>query len=138
MRASERCKKLRELLFRKRVGEKLCQLFRSCWKPPVLAEYLERAAAFTHSRESSLNLTDAVQTMFRSAFTDFLIYMVSRMNQSSNLDVLFTNSTEPVEELFLALIGCLPIPKLHQLKVFAGSLPAPKPQDNTPQFPFFE
>ena len=108
----------------------------------MLAEYLERAAAFTHSRESSLNLTDAIQTMFRSAFTDFLIYMLSRMNQSSNLDVLFIDSDEenskPVEELFLALLGCLPIPKLHQLKVFAGSLPTPKPQDNTPQFPFFE
>ena len=146
-RASERCKKLRELLLTKGVGEKLCQLFRSCWKPSVLAEYLEKAASFTCSRESSLNVTDAVRTLFRDAFTDFLIYMVSQMNQNNNINVLFTDRTKPdeknskpVEELFVALLGCLPIPKLDQLKVFAGSLPVPKPHltQYSPQFPFFE
>ena len=139
MKAFERCSILQEFLFSKGVGEKLCQLFRSYWKPPVLAEYLERAAMFTNSRESSLNLTDAVQTMFRSAFTHFLLYMVSRMNQDSNIDVLFSDGCpEAVEQLFLSLMDCLPLPKLDQLKLLAGSLPTPKPQEYTPQFPFFE
>ena len=138
MKASERCSKLKELLISKGVGEKLCQLFRSYWKPPVLAKYLERAATFTQNRKSSLNLTDAVQTMFRSAFTDFILYMVSRMKQDRNIDVLFSDGcTEAVEQLFLSLMDCLPLPKLNQLKLYAGSLPTPKLQEKTPQFPFF-
>ena len=78
-------------------------LFRSCWKPSA-AEYLEKAAAFTCSRDSSLNVTDAVQTPCNR----FSQHGVSN-ELSNNLNVLFTDgakpeekNSKPVEELFLA------------------------------------
>ena len=139
MKAAERNTKLRELLDNKKVGTRLCKLFRACWRAPVMVEHLERAAAFTRSHESSLNITDAVQAMFQSAFTDFMIVMVSWINESRNLDVLFSDEcTDIVEELFLSLLENFPTPKLTQLKALAGSLTPPRPQDHQPKFPFFK
>ena len=139
MKAAERCQKLRELLFRKRVGEKLCILFRSCWKPHIMTEYLERAAAFTRSRESSLNITDTVQAIFQSSFVDFLVYVVTKINANRNLDILFDkNCSAATHELFLSLLDTFVPPKLSQVKTLAGSLTHPKPMDYQPHFPFYK
>ncbi len=138
MKASERSAKLKELLWDKRLGPKLCQMFRSCWTPPIMTDYLERAAKFTQTRESSLNITDAVQTMFHSAFTDFMVVMVTKINSERNLDILFTaNKSVIIEELFLALTGTVSLPKLAQLKTLAGNMARPKPQIYQPSFPYF-
>ena len=138
MRASERSAKLRVLLWEKGVGPMLCRMFRSCWTPPIMTEYLERAAKFTQTRESSLNITDAVQTMFHSLFTDFMVVMVTRINTGRNLDVLFTDNCTPVlEKLFLELMGTVTPPKLDRLKMLAGSMAHPNPLDYQPMFPFF-
>ena len=138
MKAVERCNKLKELLIDKRVGKILCKLFRNSWRPHVMVEHLERAATFTQSQDSSLNITDAVQAMFQSYFTDFMIVMVTRINKDRNLDVLFTPDCNPVlESLFLSLLETFSSPKLAQLKILAVSLIQPKPQEYQPVFPFF-
>ena len=138
MKASERSAKLKELLVTKRMGPKLCQMFRTCWTPPIMTDYIERAAKFTQTRESSLNITDAVQTMFHSAFTDFMVVMVTKINAQRNLDILFTaNKSIIIEELFLALTNTVSLPKLAQLKILAGNMAQPKPQEYQPNFPYF-
>jgi hypothetical protein len=138
MKASERKNKLRELLETKGVGQCLQRLFRTLWRPPVMTDYLEKAALFTRTYESSLNITDTVQTMFKSAFTEFMIIMLTRMNEGRNLDVLFeANSSQAVQDLFIDMIPSISLPKLDQLKTLANSIPHPKPQSYHPSFPFF-
>ena len=139
MKAAERCQKLRELLYEKGVGEKLCVLFKSCWKPHIMAEYLEQAASFALSRESSLNFTDTIQADFQSLFMDFLVYMVTKINANCNLDILFDeNCSTTTHELFLLLLDTFVPPKLSQVKTLAGNLSHPMPMDYQPQFPFYQ
>ena len=138
MKAVERNATLRDLLLNKGMGLRLCQLFRRCWGPSVMAEHLEKAATFTRSRDSSLNITDTVQAMFQSSFTDFMVVMVTRLNEGRNLDMLFAEgTTQVVQDLFCSLIDTLTPPKLTQLKVLAGSLTRPPPCSHQPMFPFF-
>ena len=121
------------------MGQCLQQLFRTLWRPPVMTDYLEKAALFTRTYESSLNITDTVQTMFKSAFTEFMIIMLIRMNEGRNLDVLFeANSSQAVQDLFIDMIRSISVPKLDQLKTLANSIPHPKPQLYQPSFPFFK
>ena len=83
-------------------------------------------------------MTDALQTMFLSLFTDFMIVMITEINADCNLDVLFGDKCSPVvQKLFLELMGTVSIPKLGQLSVLAGNIAQPKPLQYQPTFPFF-
>ena len=136
---TQRSKVLRELLFDKGVGGVLCERFRTYWKPSVMAEQLERAAMFSKNHESTLNITDSIQTVFKNSFFDFLVYMVSRINEDFNLDVLFdADCTPAVQQLFLDILREFPVPKLSQLKVLSINLPTPNPVTYTSRFPFFK
>ena len=92
MNGSQRSKALEELLFRKGVGQILCEKFCSYWKPAVMTKYLERAAMFTKDNESTLNITDSIQIVFKGLFFDFLVYMLSQINDDCNFDVLFDSN----------------------------------------------
>jgi len=138
MNGSERSKALRELLFKKGVGRVLCERFRSYWKPTVMTKYLNRAAKFTKDYESTLNITDSVQTMFKSSFFDFLVCTLSQINEGLNIDVLFdTDCTNAVQKLFLDILRVVPLPKLSRLQFLSTSLSVPT-QDHSPRFPFFK
>ena len=138
MTGSQRSDTLRELLFKKRVGWVLCERFRSYWKPKMMTEYLEKSAMFTKARESTLNITDSIQTKFKSLFFDFLVYMLSQVNEKFNMDILFdTDCTSVVQDLFLNILRVFPLPKLSQLHTLSTSLSAPTP-DYIPRFPFFK
>ena len=148
MNGSQRTKALEELLFKKGVGQILCEMFCSYWKPAVMTEYLERAAMFTKDHESTLSITDSIQIVFKDLFFDFLAYMLSQINNGCNIDVLFhsdckeseskdSDSTFAVQELFLDIIQTFSLPKLSQLQFLSTSLSAPTP-DHSPQFPFFK
>lgn len=140
MNISQRSEFLRELIFKKGVGRVLCERFYSYWKPAVMAEYLEKAAMFTKNNESTLNITDSVQINFKCLFFDFLVCMLSRINEQFNIDILFdADCTPAVQGLFLDILKVLPLPKLSQLKVLSTSLPVPTPdQGHSPRFPFFK
>ena len=139
MNAGVRSEKLRELLFDKGVGQKLCQMFRSCWHPSVMFECLKQVVRFTQSRESSLNIAEALQSKFHSLFTDFMVVMVSRISSECNLDILFSQENcYEVNEVFLLLLETMSPPKLSQIKMSARSLTRPKPQDYQYRFPFFK
>ena len=163
MNGSQRSKMLEELLSTKGVGQILCEKFCSYWKPAVMTEYLERAAMFTRDHESTLNITDSIQIVFKGLFFDFLVYMLSQMNDGCNIDVLFdsdckdseskmsdnksldnkdsdtkdSDSTLAVQELFLDVLQTFSLPKLSQLQFLSASLPATT-SDHSPKFPFFK
>ena len=138
MNGSERSKALNELLFQKGIGQVLCKKFRSYWKPAVMEDYLERAALFAKNRESTLSITDSIQTMFKTLFFDFLVYIISRINEDFNLDVLFGDDCTPhTQRLFLDILHVFPCPRLPELKARSNSLLTLQPLKYAPRFPFF-
>ena len=153
MNGSQRTMALKELLFKKGVGQILCEMYCSYWKPAVMTKYLERAAMFTKDNESTLNITDSIQIVFKDLFFDFLAYMLSQINDGCNIDVLFnsdckdsdskdseskgSDSTLAIQELFLDILQTFSLPKLSQLQFLSTSLPASTP-DHSPKFPFFK
>ena len=138
MNGSTRSRALRDLLFDRGVGRVLCERFRSYWKPAVMAEYLDRAASFSKNRESTLNITDSIQTMFKTLFFDFLVYMISRINERYNIDVLFDQDGSPaIQLLFSDILQVFPLPTLSQVSVLSANLQAPQQVSHVPSFPFF-
>ena len=139
MTGSKRSESLQQLLFEKGVGNVLCEKFRAYWKPTVIAEYLEKAAMFSKNRESTLNITETIQSTFKSLFFDFLVCMVYRINENYNLDVLFNENCTPViQALFLDELRVFPTPKLSEVTLFSTNLLSPQPPLYIPQFPFFK
>ena len=138
MNSSNRSKILKELLFDRGVGPVLCKQFRSYWKPLVMAEMLDRAAAFSKNRESTLNITDSIQTMFKSLFFDFVVYMIFLMNNQFNIDILFDKDRSPaVGALFLDILQVFPLPSLSQVHVLSMNIQESRHVSHVPRFPFF-
>ncbi len=138
MNATQRGEALRRLLFECGVGAVLCEKFRAYWKPKVMAEYLERAASFSKQRESTLNITDSIQTQFRDLFFDFCVYMLTRANENFNLDIVFfRDCPRPFHKLFIQIFKIFPTPKLSQLNLLSNNLPGLHPPAPSPHFPFF-
>ena len=135
---SEMDKLLRKLLLTKGVGGVLCQQFWSYWQPSVMTTYLEQAASLTYQQQSTLNITDTIQAAFKATFMDFVVVMVSRMNENCNIDSLFLNGESPVvDALFRDLLALSPLPPLAQLKVLSNNLQPPCNPGYEPVFPFF-
>ena len=138
----ERSKSIRNLLKDKGVGDILCARFSTYWKPKVIIEYIRQAAEFTYNHESSLSLTDSVQTAFKSLFFDFMVYMISQMNTQFSIDLLYgTESPWRVEKLFLDILAVMPVPNLSKLQARSSSLTPPVLVSGNggycSQFPFF-
>ena len=143
MSLPERNSALEDLFFKKGVGDILCERFHSYWQPSVMVQYLEKAAAFAHRHESTLNVIDSLQFLFRNLFFDFLVHMVSRINDGMNIDVIFNVSCTPAAHaLFLDLLRIFPVPKLSELKMLR-IVNDDSPRDSSgepfvsPKFPFF-
>ena len=129
---------LYELLIKKGVGIVFCKQFRSYWKPSVMCKYLEQAASRALEQQSTLNITDTLHAAFKVMFMDFMVVMVSRVNENCNLDSLFVNGGSPaVDALFGDLLAVYPCPLLEQLKVLSNNLQAPGNPGYVPIFPFF-
>ena len=105
-----------------------------------MLELLQKVSRFTYNQKSTLNITDAIQTSFRSLFFDFLVYMFAKFNEDHNLDILMDERCTPQTlELFLGLLRTLPVPDLKLLRVLSATviLQAPKKSSHLPKFPFF-
>lgn len=123
------------------VGEVLITLFKDYWNQATMAKYLQKAARFTRNGESTLNMADCLQEILKSLFLDFLLYMVSKMNENLNLDVWFESaSLAAVRRLFLDIVKALPVPHISELKMAYSALREQGVQSvhtYAPKFPFF-
>ena len=134
---------LEVLFFKKGVGEILCHRFNSYWQPSVMVEYLEKVAALAHRQETALSITDSLQAIIKNLFFDFLVHMVSTINQDMNIDVIFNpDCCSHVQSLFLDVLRVCAIPKLSELKMLrvASSTSRCDMVNGTfvpPKFPFF-
>ena len=133
-----------EQLFEKGTGESkvynlLCKKFRSYWKPSVMEELLKEAVDFKTKRESTLSITQSLQTRFKTCFFNFLAYMISQINQNFNIDILFDSDCTPdIEALFLGILEVFPVPKFSQISLLSHQLSQPESRKHTPRFPFFQ
>ena len=138
--ASQRTNTIKDLLLNKRIGFVLFQQFAKYWNRQTMLELLQKVSRFTYNQKSTLNITDAIQTSFRSLFFDFLVYMFAKFNEDHNLDILMDERCTPQTlELFLGLLRTLPVPDLKLLRVLSATviLQAPKKSSHLPKFPFF-
>ena len=109
-----------------------------------MVEYLEKAATFAHEHETTLNVIDSLQVIFKNLFHDFLVHMVSKINDGMNIDVIFNQDcTSVVHSLFLDLLRVYPIPKLSELKmlrIVSDTCPHDISEERfpSPKFPFFK
>ena len=139
--ASQRTSIIKDLLVNKRIGTALSHRFAEYWTPQAMLELLQKVTKFTNSRKSTLNITDAIQTTFRVLFFDFLVYMLSKINEHHNLNILLEkDSTSNILELFLKLLQNVPVPDLKSLQVLSATvtLQALQESDYLPKFPFFK
>ena len=130
----------RDLLLNKHVGIDLSRRFAKYWDRKAMLELLQKVSSFTCSQKSTLNITDAMQTTFRSLFFDFLVFMFAKINEDHNFDILLADHcTSHTLELFLSLLQTVPVPDLKSLQLLSATviLQAPRESNYPPKFPFF-
>ena len=138
MSLSQRKKVLELLLIKKKMGSILCARFRTYWTPSLMVSFVEQAARFSHGHHSTLNITDPIQASFKLLFFDFMAYMIARINEYYDLDILlFSDCPQSVEQLFDALLSVYPIPSFEQIKVLRNSRGILQTCMNPHKFPFF-
>ena len=123
-------------LFNMPVGEVLCESFHQFWSAKVMKQYLEDAAHFTVTHQSTLSMTSYVHTRVKALFIDFVIYMLSQLNKDCNLDILFKHQeNEVVKSLYAEMTKTYSKVKLQDLHVLSKSTPVPESRNYS--FPFF-
>ena len=130
----------RDLLLNKRIGIDLSRRFAKYWDRKAMLELLQKVSSFTCSQKSTLNITDAMQTTFRSLFFDFLVFMFAKINEDHNFDLLLADHcTSHTLELYLSLLQTVPVPDLKSLQLLSATviLQAPRESNYPPNFPFF-
>ena len=135
---------LNELLFTRGMKEILFSHFFSYWTPSVMIAISEQAANLARLLESTLSITDAVNTVVKSNFYDFLLYILSLMNDCQAIMIVICSSCKsPVEKLALSIMSKHPIPRnLPEMKMQSiefDKLCAKKVETRQPNFsfPFF-
>ena len=120
--------------------------FASYWHTSEMAEFSIQAANFPHTYESTLSMTDAIHTMVRSSFYDYIFYILSVLKRQSVLTYFLTEQDGAdqcrFKELSLNLLDHFPKPRsLSHLKISSMSEVRNVSLDGKlitkTQFPFF-
>ena len=82
MNATECTKFLSDFLFTKgQVGEALYKRYLAFWNPSARVDLLEKVSRHTYANDSTLNITDSIQTIFRSQFFRFSCVHVQKVER---------------------------------------------------------
>ena len=133
----------KNLLYERGMDKIIFASFSSYWTSSVMIAISEQAANLARLLQSTLSITDAVNTIVKSNFYDFLFYILSLMNECQAIIIVFESGFKsPIEGLALSLVSKYPIPgNLPELKKqsieigkHANQLETVQPKFN---FPFF-
>ena len=127
---------LKKLFNDMKFGYLLCDLFMQYWTPQQTHRFLVDAADFTSSNESSLSIVRYVNARVSGLFSNYILYMITFMNEDGNLDILTSDSSKSQVELFTEILKATELPKLSSIHSLCKSLCKPKCKDF--QFPFFQ
>ena len=132
---------LKTILLETQLGSILQEQFASYWQASEMAEFSEQAANFPHMYESTLSITDAIHTIVRSSFYDFLFYILSVLKRQSVLIQLLKADKSDFQDISLELVEHFPKPKtLSHLKIASMSEVRVFPNEEqliSTKFPFF-
>ena len=122
------------------LGKVLCVKYRKYWTPQLMVQQIKQLSSFMYERESTLNITDSIQSVVRSTFFDFLVYMFSSLNERNDVHILVEEPRccPPVQQLFRDLLIALPVPELAQIKVLMAANRQQVILPYFPRFPFFK
>ena len=122
------------------LGKVLCVIYRKYWTPQLMKRQIKQVSSFMYERESTLNITDSIQSVVRSTFFDFLVYMFSSLNERNDVHILVEEPQccPPVQQLFLDLLTARRAPKLAQIKVLMAANRHQVRLEYFPRFPFFK
>ena len=140
--------KMLEDVFQSNLGEIVRERFISYWLTSVITEVSEQAANYPHMYESTLSITDAILTIVKSSFYDFLFYVLSILRKECVLGPLSQYQQDQDNQEFIQLSFDLfrsyPLPKtLPHLKAASMSEIHSVHVENTSylqrcRFPFFD
>ena len=113
-------------VFQTKLGEIVRERFISYWQTSVITEVSEQAANYPHMYESTLSITDAILTMVKSSFYDFLFYVLSILRKECVLEPLshcqHDQQNQELIQLSFDLFQSYPLPKtLSHLKAACKS-----------------
>ena len=111
---------LSELLFKRGVNQVIFELFATYWQPDVMIEKSEKASNLACSCECSLSITDAVNTIIKTSLYDFLLYVLSLLNDCQAIMLVVSSDRgSEIEKLVLKILMNYPyIPKnLSEVKM---------------------
>ena len=135
MTIPQQSQSLRDIFVEKGLYAALCQKFCSYWTPSLMLHYLQEAAHIIRSKKSMVCLAESMEHVFKKYFLDFIVYMVSKINQDGYFDILIDQQYSPIVlEPFKDILRDIPTPELPQLsqrRFFPVSVRF------TPTFPFF-
>ena len=138
MKAMQRSEALKKLMCDYGLGKVLCERFSSYWKPKVKLELLERAAIFSKQRQSTLNITESINTNLRTLFFDFCVYMITLANENYNLDILYAEEvSSSVHHLFVNIFKIIKLPEMNKLSLLSKHFIPMEPFHCHLNFPFF-
>ena len=138
MSATQRGEAIKMLLHEHGIGRLLCEKFSNYWEPKVKLEYLQRAAKFSQQRQSTLNITESINTTFKALFLDFCVYMMTFANENHNLDIVFAEDVNSdVHALFMTIFKDIPMPKLSHLNMLSKHFVPTEQFFCKLSFPFF-
>ena len=111
---------------------KFCQQ----WTQAKMMQLLQQAANSAISQEYTLNMTDAINTLLKSSFYDFMHYMATILTKHGALGLLLSNKASQFLRLIQLQIEHYPLPKSSaQMKI--ESTVTDSALHSTSNFPFF-
>ena len=146
MKITRRQDVLRQILHDTRVGKSLCMLFSKYWSEDAIRKFLMDASQFAFNQLSTLSITSYVQTRIKALFFEFLVYMLHKLNEDCNMDILFDNCicianngdyriNAAVEQVFSAVIASSKLPNFSFFNQTQNIFPPPHKSGYS--FPFF-
>ena len=128
------------------IGEMMCGRFSSYWTKKVIADCMQEVVTATYNKESTLNIKESIQTVFRSLFIDFLVYMISKLSVDGDMDTLFNKLSnckagplclQSLLAVFRGVFETVSLPQLAQLSALSSSH-LPHKSGSRHRFPFFQ
>ena len=106
------------------IAQILTAKFCKYWTPELMVEQIEHVSRSMYAQDSTLNITDSIQSIVRAAFFDFLVYMFNRISEDHIIDISEEDGSPVVckDQLFLTLLREIRVPELAQLKSLSATI----------------
>ena len=129
---------------RESIAQILTAKFCKYWTPELMVQQIDQVSRSMYAQESTLNITDSIQSIVRAAFFDFLVYMFTRISEDHIVDIDEKDGSPVLceDQLFLTLLKEIRVPELAQLRSLSATPSRPQQEHKKAEFvlkfPFFK